>query len=49
MADECPTCGGKMFWRKYNTPVNGQILVTVAHGCQNCHTGTLLEEGEKLA
>ena len=41
MSDACPVCGGKMFWRRYNTPINGKVIQTVAHGCLNCYTATL--------
>ena len=41
--DLCPNCGGGMFYRRYNTPVDGIVKVTIAHGCKNCHTATLEE------
>lgn len=39
--DECPTCGGKMFYRQYDTPVNGKVIHAKMRGCQNCHTATM--------
>ena len=44
---ECPKCGGKPFWRRFNTPINGVVKTTLITGCKSCHTATIVEEKVK--
>jgi len=44
MTTELCECGLPMVWRRFNTPVNGEVKTTLFKCCLSCHRAVMVEE-----